>query len=267
MRSGPSRVIPLDRQRHRTYHYWHAFVPRIEPGQLYGYRVHGPYDPARGLRFDPQKVLLDPYGRAVAVPRDYDRSAAAQPGDNAAQAMKSVVAPPGRIRLGRRPAAAAPLRQDRDLRNAPGRLHAASQLGRGGGQARHVCRADREDPLLAGPRDHRRRTAAGLSVRSPGLPAGPGELLGLLPGLVLRPAPGLQLAAGPVGSDRRVPRHGQGPAPGGHRSHPRRRVQPHGRGRSRRPDLLFPRAGELRVLHPGSRIGRSTATTPAPATP
>jgi isoamylase len=90
----PFRVIALDRQRHRTYHYWHVFVPRIGPGQLYGYRVHGPWDPARGLRFDPQKVLLDPYGRAVAVPIDYDRIAASRPGDNAAQAMKSVVAAP-----------------------------------------------------------------------------------------------------------------------------------------------------------------------------
>jgi glycogen operon protein len=90
----PSRVVTLDRRRHRTYHYWHAFVPRARPGQLYGYRVHGPFDPSRGLRFDPQKVLLDPYGRAVAVPRDYDRSAASRPGDNAAQAMKSVVTAP-----------------------------------------------------------------------------------------------------------------------------------------------------------------------------
>ena len=44
----------------RTYHYWHAFVPRILPGQLYGYCVYGPIDPPRGLRFDPHKVLLDP---------------------------------------------------------------------------------------------------------------------------------------------------------------------------------------------------------------
>jgi len=91
----PARVISLDRQRHRTYHYWHAFVPRIGPGQVYGYRVHGPFDPARGLRFDAQKLLLDPYGRAVAVPREYDRTAASAPGDNAAQAMKSVVTAPG----------------------------------------------------------------------------------------------------------------------------------------------------------------------------
>ena len=91
----PSRTISLDRQWNRTYHYWHTFVPQILPGQLYGYRVHGPIDPPRGLRFDPKKVLLDPYGRAVAVPRGYNRNAAATPGDNAAQAMKSVVTPSG----------------------------------------------------------------------------------------------------------------------------------------------------------------------------
>jgi glycogen operon protein len=91
----PSRVVTLDRGRHRTYHYWHAFIPRIKPGQIYGYRVHGPFEPARGLRFDPRKVLLDPYGRAVAVPRGYDRNAACGPGDNAARAMKSVVTPAG----------------------------------------------------------------------------------------------------------------------------------------------------------------------------
>jgi isoamylase len=44
---------------------WHAFLPGIEPGQLYGYRVHGPYDPASGLRCNPNKLLLDPYARAI----------------------------------------------------------------------------------------------------------------------------------------------------------------------------------------------------------
>ena len=90
----PSRVIKLDPAAHRTYHYWHAFAPGVKAGQLYGYRVHGPSDPARGLRFDPSKVLLDPYGRGVEVPPKYSRQAASQPGDNAATAMKSVVADP-----------------------------------------------------------------------------------------------------------------------------------------------------------------------------
>ncbi|MBI5067853.1 MAG: glycogen debranching protein GlgX [Deltaproteobacteria bacterium] len=87
----PSRVLALDPLRHRTYHYWHALVPGVSPGQRYGWRATGPFDPRRGLRFDGQKLLLDPYGRAVVIPPGYDREAAARPGDNAGTAMKSAV--------------------------------------------------------------------------------------------------------------------------------------------------------------------------------
>jgi glycogen operon protein len=90
----PARTIALDPGRNRTYHYWHAFVPGIGAGQLYGYRVAGPREPWRGNGFDPDKLLLDPYGRALAAPADYSRRAAAEPGDNLATAMKSVVADP-----------------------------------------------------------------------------------------------------------------------------------------------------------------------------
>jgi pullulanase/glycogen debranching enzyme len=55
----PSRVISLDPRANRTYHYWHVFVPGVTVGQIYAYRVAGPVDPARGSRFDPDKVLLD----------------------------------------------------------------------------------------------------------------------------------------------------------------------------------------------------------------
>lgn len=88
----PRRVIRLDPERSRTYHYWHTFVPGLAAGQIYGWRVHGPFEPERGLRFDAGKVLLDPYGKAVAVPEGYSRRAASEQGDNAAVAMKSVVA-------------------------------------------------------------------------------------------------------------------------------------------------------------------------------
>lgn len=86
----PERVIRLDPAVNRTYHYWHAFVQGVRPGQIYGYRADGPWDPANGMRFDASKVLLDPYGRAVAVPRGYDRNALLKKGEVAA-AMKSVV--------------------------------------------------------------------------------------------------------------------------------------------------------------------------------
>jgi len=90
----PTNVITLDPYANRSYHYWHVFVPGMQPGQLYGYRVHGPFDPDMGLRFDADKVLLDPYGRGVVVPKNYNREAARHPGNTTATAMKSVVVDP-----------------------------------------------------------------------------------------------------------------------------------------------------------------------------
>ncbi len=65
----PSRVVRIDPTTNRTYHYWHTFVPRVGPGQLYGYRVEGPSASAGGMRFDSSKLLLDPYSRGVVVPK------------------------------------------------------------------------------------------------------------------------------------------------------------------------------------------------------
>jgi isoamylase len=90
--SYASRRIPLDPVTNRSRHYWHVFVPGVEVGQIYGYRVDGSFAPEQGLRFDPQKVLLDPYGCAIARPANYSRVAASRPGDNCATALKSVVA-------------------------------------------------------------------------------------------------------------------------------------------------------------------------------
>jgi len=90
----PEWMITIDPATNRTDHYWHVFVPRVRPGQLYGYRVDGPFDPASGMRFDASKVLLDPYGRGVVVPQNYSRDAARLEGDNASTAMKSVVVDP-----------------------------------------------------------------------------------------------------------------------------------------------------------------------------
>jgi len=87
----PSCIVDLLPGANRTSHYWHVHLPGIKAGQLYGYRMSGPYAPELGHRFDPEKVLLDPYGRAVAT-KNYQRSAAATRGDNARFAAKSVVA-------------------------------------------------------------------------------------------------------------------------------------------------------------------------------
>jgi glycogen operon protein len=92
----PAKVIALDASLHRTYHYWHAFVRGLKPGQLYAYRAHGPFAPERGYRFDGEKVLLDPYGLAVAVPEAYQRTTARRARVDSAAVMKSVVANPDR---------------------------------------------------------------------------------------------------------------------------------------------------------------------------
>ncbi|HST12270.1 MAG TPA: alpha-amylase family glycosyl hydrolase, partial [Terriglobales bacterium] len=90
----PARVIQFDPSTNRTYFYWHVFVPGLKAGQIYAYRVRGPFEPAKGLRFDSDKILLDPYSKGIVVPRAYNRNAAARAGDNAATAMKSVVLDP-----------------------------------------------------------------------------------------------------------------------------------------------------------------------------
>jgi len=87
----PARVISLDPSVDRAYYYWHVFVPAVQPGQIYAYRVSGPFDPGNGQRFNPAKVLLDPYGRGTVAPRNYSREAACSPDANAETAMKSIV--------------------------------------------------------------------------------------------------------------------------------------------------------------------------------
>ncbi|HSU03383.1 MAG TPA: glycogen debranching enzyme, partial [Nocardioides sp.] len=53
---------------------WHCYIPTIQPGQRYGYRVHGPWDPTKGLRCNPNKLLLDPYAKATAGEIEWNQS-------------------------------------------------------------------------------------------------------------------------------------------------------------------------------------------------
>jgi len=70
-RRGAERRLELPEV---TAHTWHGYVPGIGPDQRYGFRVHGPFDPRRGLRFNPAKLLLDPYARAIEGFVDWDPS-------------------------------------------------------------------------------------------------------------------------------------------------------------------------------------------------
>ncbi len=97
---GAEERIPLTE---REAFVWHCHLPRVGPGQRYGYRVHGPWNPAEGLRCNPAKLLLDPYARAVEGEVDWapavaghrhDDPGAMDDADSAPHVMRSVVITP-----------------------------------------------------------------------------------------------------------------------------------------------------------------------------
>ncbi len=88
--AAPSRVVELDHDTQETAHYWHCFIEDIGPGQLYGWRTYGPFEPSIGHRFDGVSLLLDPYTRAVANTAHYQRARRPTANDYSAS-MKSVV--------------------------------------------------------------------------------------------------------------------------------------------------------------------------------
>ena len=87
----PARVISFDPTFNRTYHYWHVFFPGVQAGQISGYRVYGPFNPVRGMRFAHGQSLARPIRSRHCCAKNYSRQAAQEKGDNAATAMKSVV--------------------------------------------------------------------------------------------------------------------------------------------------------------------------------
>jgi glycogen operon protein len=103
--TAPARTIILDQARNRTGDIWHVWIEGIRAGQLYGFRIAGPYAPQEGHRFNPNKLVLDPCARAIVSPSHRDRRLAAgyDPGsperdlsfstvDNAGSAPKCIVA-------------------------------------------------------------------------------------------------------------------------------------------------------------------------------
>ena len=264
--SKPARVIDLDPRTQRTYHYWHAVVPGIGPGQLYAFRADGPYDPGAGPALRPRQGAARSVRQVRGAAAWPQPRRGAPPGDNAASALKSVVVDTSSYdwegdTAPRRPFAKTVIYE----------MHVAGftrnpNSGVAAGQARHLCGVDRQDPVSSGPRRQRRRAAAGVRLRRAGCRARAEQLLGLLPAVVLRAASGLQLPARRARGPGRVPRHGQGAAPRRHRGHPRRGLQPHGRGRSHRSDAVLPRTGERDLLPARRGQGRRTPTSAAPAT-
>ena len=178
----------------RTAFNWHGYLPGVGPGQRYGYRVHGRWAPDQGHRFNPAKLLIDPYAKSIEGPVLWDarqhapvrarrrgrrpraRRRGRRGGDPEVDRDRRVV------RLGGRPAARDAVARDGDLRGAREGVHEAARR-RSRGPARHVCRARLRDGARVpeGARRHRRRAAADPPHRGRAAPRleGAHELLGL----------------------------------------------------------------------------------------
>ena len=164
------------RLEERTDLVWHAYLPEARPGQVYGYRVHGPYDPQSGRRFNPNKLLIDPYAKAVAGDVRWDDSVfgytlgheQAELLSTSATARLSSRNASSLIRpsVGGRHAPAHALAQDAYIRAARQRFYKASPRS-AGKSARDLCGAcascGRRVSRRA--RDHRGRADARASVR------------------------------------------------------------------------------------------------------
>ena len=239
----------------------HGYLPGIQPGQRYGFRVHGPWAPEQGSRCNPEKLLIDPYAKAVdggvewaeaVFPYSFDDGPDGPPTDSDSGPFipKSIVVNPyfdwADDRHPRRPVA-----RDRRLRDPRQGPHQAPPR-RAGGPPRHLPRPVQPagDRPPHRPRRHRGRAHAGAPVRArlPPRPGGAAQLLGLqlhrLPGTAQR-VRGVR-PAGPAGAG--VQADGEDPAPGGHRGHPRRGLQPHRRGQRRRPAAVAQGRRQRRLL-------------------
>ncbi len=180
---------------------WHVYLPDVLPGQVYGYRVDGPYEPAKGHRFNPHKLLLDPYAKAIARETrwademwgyklgDPDADLSFDERDNAATAPLascSTRPSPGATTARRKS-----LEQNDHLRDARQRLHEAASR-RAGKASRHLRRARlrRGDQVSEEPGHHGSRIVAGARPRrrSASGRQGAGELLGLQHARLFRPA-------------------------------------------------------------------------------
>ena len=174
------RAVPLRRRGQRGAHRghaatalnWHCYLPGVGPGTRYGYRVHGPYAPHDGHRFNPHKLLIDPYAKAIEGPIDWDRAnvlpyvpaarrrgrrrrpRARRRGQRARDPQVGRHRPP--LRLGGRPPARAPVERDGHLRDARQGLHDAAPR-----------RARRPARHLRGPGLRRRDRAPAARSASP----------------------------------------------------------------------------------------------------
>ena len=276
----------------QTLGIWHGALPGIEPGQRYGFRADGPWQPQRGRVFNPAKLLLDPYARAVSGSVDatgpiygYPRPACRRPRPGPCSARRS----PRRARLRAvRRARRSSVRDDFDWgdddRVRP--RHKWTDTIVYEAHVKGFTQLHNEVP------EDLRGTYAGLTTNAAvhylkDLGITTVELLPVHqfvsePDLAERgltnywgynsigffaPHGGVRLERRPRRAGHRVQGDGQGAARGRARGDPRRGLQPHRRGRPAGPDAELPRPRRHRLLQARRRVkGRRTSTSPAAAT-
>ena len=174
--------------------------PGVTAGQIYAYRVSGPFDPVRGLRFDPTRccsilMVNASLGRPAAAGRQLDTPATMR---RRRSGTWSSTRAPMTGRVIRLSGGLLPRRSSTRCMSAgsPGIRARASAPAK----ARHLRRVDRQDPLSAGPRRQRGRASAGVCLRRAGRSAGPRQLLGLSAPVVFAPHDGYSSRSDPLGA-------------------------------------------------------------------
>ncbi len=250
----------------------------LRPGQLYGYRVHGPYEPQHGHRFNPHKLLLDPYAKALHGQLrwndalfGYRRLAAAPTSPSTGATARRHAEVRGRrptaLHLGRRQPPAHAVGRHRHLRGA--------RQGHDRCAIRRAGRCAAPSPAwpiravidhLRQARRHRDRAAAGPRVprRPPPGREGPRATTGATTRSASsrRPRATRRTAA----TSTRFKHDGAPPARGRHRGDPRRRLQPHRRRQPTRPDPVLPRHRQRQLLPARPTTSATISTPPAAAT-
>ena len=256
---------------------WHGYLPDARPGQLYGYRVHGPYEPAEGHRFNPNKLLLDPYARQIVGELKWDPALfgytlgspeadlSFDERDSAPFMPKCRVIDPA-FTWGEERRPQIPWERtifyEAHVRGFTMRHPAVPR-----GAARHLRRPDAPPGgrLYPRPRRHRGRAAADPRLRRRQLSGrqGPAQLLGLQHDRLLRAAAALSVRAPTSTSSRRWWRDSTTPASRSSwtwsTTTPPRATNSARRCRSR--------ASTTPPIIGWRRTGATTSTTPAPATP
>ena len=231
--TAPCYCYVLDRLKNKSGPVWHCRVPLAQARTVkyYGFQVAGPA-PQDGILlhdFDPAKLLLDPYAKAVHFPDQFSREAACQPGSNM-----------GRAPLGMLEACVVDIESEVAVERGQSghiiyELHVRGftrdpSSGLIEAKPRHVRRPGRKDSVPRRTRNHRRRVDADLSARS----RRSNNYWGYMPLNFFSPNQGYSCTPASLQPARRIPRHGRRASPRRHRSHSGRRLQPYLRRRRTR---------------------------------